>query len=378
MTTVLAQPATRVRLAYLDNIRIVLTALVLWQHAALTYSTIRIWPYSESRTDGTATLLDVLVIYNQTFFMGMFFLISGYFTPGSYDAKGGARFMRDRFVRLGIPLVVFVVVLRPIFTLWVYWKDYSYLDYRTFYVYSVDTGPMWFVLVLLVFNVVYYMVRFNREQAGRTVPERAPVTTPLSLWWLPLLGLALGVATFVWRIIVPDGTIWKVVGLPTPSFLVQYVAMFVLGIAAKRRGWFDRLPAGAGWAAGCLALVSGYGLLMLLDYDHLSPRMQGGVTLLSLAYSTATMVFAVAMICVVLTAFRTVANRSNRGTTWLAVHGYLVYIIHPPVLVWLAVALAGFGGTMVAKAGLLFALSLVVCWGLAGLIRAIPGADKVV
>ena len=40
----------------------------------------------------------------QAFALGFFFMISGYFTPVSFDRKGGWGFLRDRFIRLGIPL----------------------------------------------------------------------------------------------------------------------------------------------------------------------------------------------------------------------------------------------------------------------------------
>ncbi len=42
--------------------------------------------------------------------MGCLFLISGYFTPGSYDRKGPKRFPKDRLLHLGIPLLVFLAL----------------------------------------------------------------------------------------------------------------------------------------------------------------------------------------------------------------------------------------------------------------------------
>ena len=34
--------------------------------------------------------------------MGLFFMIAGCFTPGSYDRKGHRRFLKERLLRLGI------------------------------------------------------------------------------------------------------------------------------------------------------------------------------------------------------------------------------------------------------------------------------------
>jgi hypothetical protein len=47
--------------------------------------------------------------------MGLFLLIAAYFIPGSYDRKGAKRFLKDRLIRLGIPLVVYSWILRPLF-----------------------------------------------------------------------------------------------------------------------------------------------------------------------------------------------------------------------------------------------------------------------
>lgn len=46
--------------------------------------------------------------------MGAFFLLAGYFIPGSYDRKGTGPFIKDRLIRLGIPMLVFYFVLNPL------------------------------------------------------------------------------------------------------------------------------------------------------------------------------------------------------------------------------------------------------------------------
>ena len=45
--------------------------------------------------------------------MGFFFLLAGYFTPASLERKGYARFLGDRFLRLGLPLLAFIFILGP-------------------------------------------------------------------------------------------------------------------------------------------------------------------------------------------------------------------------------------------------------------------------
>lgn len=51
---------------------------------------------------------------NQSYFMGPFFLLAGYYTPRSFDRRGPRRYLTDRLMRLGIPLLIFLFVLYPL------------------------------------------------------------------------------------------------------------------------------------------------------------------------------------------------------------------------------------------------------------------------
>ncbi|MEU4324763.1 acyltransferase family protein, partial [Nonomuraea dietziae] len=226
------------RLAYVDNLRVTLTVLVVLHHVAVTYGNIPVWYYVEPAQDPSGLALDVLVMFDQAFFMGLFFLLSGFFTPGSHDRKGGRPFLRDRLVRLGIPLLVFLLLLRPLVTFGIY-REMD-LPYWQFYLASWDPGPMWFVEVLLVLVAVYALVR-RHGRTPRPVPQGAPGFAAIAGYTL-----ALAASTFLWRLVVPTGLYVPVLGLPTPSHLPQYVSMFVLGVLAFRHGWFDALSRRAG------------------------------------------------------------------------------------------------------------------------------------
>ena len=55
-----------------------------------------------------------VLILNQSYFMSLFFFISGYFTPSSFDRKGRHAFVYDKLKRLGIPFLGFTFVLGPL------------------------------------------------------------------------------------------------------------------------------------------------------------------------------------------------------------------------------------------------------------------------
>ena len=111
-----ARPAAAGRLFFVDNIRVFLTILVLLHHLMVIYAGAGSWLYNEGRQDEITRALGAWVCaVNQGYFMGLFLLISAYFVPGAYDRKGGRRFLADRLIRLGIPLVIYGWIIRPLF-----------------------------------------------------------------------------------------------------------------------------------------------------------------------------------------------------------------------------------------------------------------------
>ena len=59
----------------------------------------------------SAGLFPIFNAINQAFFMSAFFLLAGYFTPRSWEKKGTKQFLKDRLIRLGIPIVIYTTIL---------------------------------------------------------------------------------------------------------------------------------------------------------------------------------------------------------------------------------------------------------------------------
>src|ERR1700675_4119657 len=101
---------------YIDRLRSVMTVFVILHHTAITYGAPGGWFFNELKPSGSVSslLLTLFCATNQAYFMGFFFLLAGYFTPGSLERKGYPRFIIDRLLRLGVPLLAFGLMLGPL------------------------------------------------------------------------------------------------------------------------------------------------------------------------------------------------------------------------------------------------------------------------
>jgi hypothetical protein len=324
--------------------------------------------------------------------MGFFFLLSGLFVPGSVDRKGPGAFARDRLIRLGVPLVAFWLVARPVLSL----RDWPARSaegesFLHFWFTVGDVGPLWFVEVLLVMSLAYAAFRVVRarsaarpvvadagvandgvaDAAARTVVDAEP--RPVSFRAIAGLVALLTVVSFLWRLAVPAGTYWAAVGLPSPAYLPQYVILFVVGLLATRRGWLAALTVRQGRAALVVALVS-VGLALGTVVLATAP---GAGALALLGASLAENIFAVSVIVALLVLFREKFSGQPAWARLAAQNSFAVYVIHPLVLVGVAMLFA----PLVAPAGVKFLILMVLavplCWGSAYLLRRIPGVARV-
>lgn len=73
------------RLYYLDNLKVCLTVLVIMHHAGQAYGNGGAWPYTPSNPAESMPWIWHFFSTNAAFFMGLYFFISGYFVPRSFD-----------------------------------------------------------------------------------------------------------------------------------------------------------------------------------------------------------------------------------------------------------------------------------------------------
>jgi glucans biosynthesis protein C len=383
-------PATgaAARLFFIDHLRASLVILVVIHHVAMVYGAAAPFYYVEppSFTEfRTFQSLLVFVLVNQSFFMGALFLLAGYFTPVSYDRKGAGSFIKDKLLRLGIPLVAFFFVLNPASEFGRYlmptalngiagaptWSEYPGL---------IGLGPLWFVAMLLVFNLCY--VLWRRLTKNRKTGSRSSSST-VGYLGIGIFAVALAGASYLTRMIVPVGK--SVLDFPTLAYLPQYLSFFVIGALASRRDWFCTLPGSRGIVGFATAAAVGVFLFPLAFSGRMfslaiTPALgdsMGNGHWRSAVYALWDSVSAVGMVLGLITLFRRFFNTQGRLGTFLSQHSYAVYFVHVPVVVYLAYAFRGIELSSILKFGIASVTTVLICFAVANLIRIIPGVKRV-
>jgi glucan biosynthesis protein C len=376
------------RLVFVDHLRAFLIILVVLHHVAAVYGAGTEFYYVEPPfTDPTAfSLLLAFMLLNQAWFMGAFFLLAGYFTPGSFDRKGFGSFLKARLLRLGIPLVFFMLVLNPLSSVGFYLMPSELTGITTpptlkaLYPETIGLGPMWFVAMLLVFSIGYAIWR---RLAGERTSSDSHRTPSLGYFWVGIFILALAGISYLMRMIVPIGQ--EVRGFPTLAYLPQYLSFFILGIVASRRDWFREIPNTMGAIGFITALIVGVVLFPYLFSgkwftlevsDNLEIAMGNG-NWQSALYALFDSVFAVGMCLGLIPLFRRLLNKPSRLGSFLSRQSYAVYVFHIPVIVFLAYALRGLELASLLKFVVASLIALPACFILAFVIRRIPFVSKI-
>jgi surface polysaccharide O-acyltransferase-like enzyme len=389
-----APPAAKSsRLFFLDYLRTFLIILVIMLHLAFTYgSSINLWYFHDTTNAFTADLVTSLTGIGQAFCLGLFFFISAYFTPGTYDRKGTGPFLRERLLRLGLPLLIYDILINP-FVVYIaagfpgsYWQFY---DNYLLSLRGIGQGPSWFIEALLFFVMFYVLWRVCTTWWSHTFPRvttttrsinsarRHPYPTTGALL-LYIVGLAL--ITFVIRIWLPMGWWFQPLNLMFAEF-PQYISMFILGLIAYRRGWLTTVQDEVSKRWFWVALV---GLLIFVLLSVLNrigggniDSFLGGLHWQALVYASWEAIMCVAICTCLLVFFRKHVNRPRRVWDFLSTNAYAVYIFHPVILVGLAYSLHTVALYPLLKLGIAIIIAVPLCFLISSMIRRIPFANRV-
>jgi hypothetical protein len=281
----------------------------------------------------------------------------------SYDRKGVRSFWKGRLLRLGIPILLYVVVINPIMVyslsaLGIYpWSlPNSFLDFLTFW------GPMWFLTVLILFTASYTLWRqvTRVDSVQRRIPNELSIPKYI---YLLLFAICLGFVTFLLRLVAPIDQ--NLLGLPF-SFIILYLMMFSVGIIAVRYKWIEKMTKNhvKVWViiiATAFILFFLYAALFVgLDSD-LSVFL-GGLNWHALLFALVESVICMGMIFVLIKIFYSKFNKQGKILQNLSSSAFPMYLIHPIVLVFISLGFAYIPLLPALKLASVFPLTVIVCY----------------
>lgn len=363
------------RLYYIDNLRIFLISLVVLHHLSITYGAPGGWYFNEYQAGFPEIIpMAMFVATNQSFFMGMFFFISAFFVVPSLMRKGTALFLKERLIRLGIPLLIFYFLLNPL-TIYIHNRFIEKADVSLLnYILSLNKtgfGPLWFVEALLIFTLFYMIL----NQFKYIIKLKFPKTISIVLF-----ALLIGLTQFVIRIWLPVGWSMPFTNFQFP-FFVQYIFLFAIGIVARQNNWLDSISAktGRNWFlfAQFLILIVFPTLAYFGGVDKGTEAFSGGLTWQSLSYALWEQMLCVSLIIGLIGISKRKFNKQGDLAKKLSESAYGVFVFHAPVIVAISVVFYKWDFFPPLKFIVLAPAALLSCFLVAFLVKHLPVLKRI-
>ena len=351
----------------IDALRTAVTLLVVFHHSILAYATFShfdrlhyTWSTAPVVDDRRWAGFDLLILFNDGWFMAAMFAVSGLFVLPGLRRYGPLAYLRRRVLRLGVPFVVAAGLLMPL----AYYPSYQLTGatdgYWSFWVRSIadgpwSAGPAWFLWVLLVFDAaaagLVWLFGFPRGPV-RPGPLLAVVMV------LAMAGTILPLTAY-------DKGYWFTAG----PFAIQadrialYAASFAAGTLAGPHHAHWRVR---GRPLTCLIAFCG---LIALEFSRRS--LPGDVWIVG--YGVVLVVFCATTGLSALAAARRFRGWWLRTLQQVGPDAFWIYVVHYVPMVWLQYALLAAPIPSPVKAAVVFGLTLAVSWAAAACIRLALG-----
>jgi peptidoglycan/LPS O-acetylase OafA/YrhL len=349
-----------VRITGFDALRFVMVVLVIMLHAAMTYMMfVPEWWYviDDNKSFGMA----LLVVFLDSFPMSALFFLAGYFAPPSLAKRGTAQFLHDKFMRIGLPWIIGVLLVAPFFAYASYVK-YGLGPVSTpafmknfFFGPFYQQGHYWFLGLLFFFLALYAVLQ---RDGGKTrgVAGVSPAASVTALW------IASVVSYYLAAYLIKPAVEWVNIGYVIyfqHARVIGYAGFFALGVCAWRWGWFTP----AGWKPN----VTGWGVVGILSSAILlywkffvAPALSATQNdmLDALLYNTAmiSMTFFLAGL------FIKTGRLPGKAVKTLSTHSYPIYWLHQIVLMPFGYFLKPFDISVVIKWAVGCAFTLFGCY----------------
>ena len=332
------------RCHYLDNLKVMLTVLVIAHHAMIPFAGGEGWPFHPSNAAESMPWMWHFLSTNAAFFMGLFFMISGYFVPKSFDRQGFTKFIGKKALRLLLPYAIISAVLTAASG-------------------TPESGHTWYLASLFLFCLLYALIRLVCKKTCEN-------SKTLSLLLVTAFALVMGIGSYAIRQFYKQDY-WIVLWVFKfePVHYLQYIMMFAFGVMAGRGNWFNRMTATVGGSSLIIGLLLCIGNYLRAGgaWDYFVYKWFG------IYESLLCVFFSVGLVWL----FKSFGNWSGKFWQWSAAQAFGAYVIHLFVLLVVENLLDQLWLGVMGKYLTVLILATVGAFVITWLLRLIPGVKKV-
>jgi peptidoglycan/LPS O-acetylase OafA/YrhL len=329
----------------------------------------------------------LLVGFGDTCFMALFFFLSGLFVWNSLVRKGSGVYLRDRFLRLGLPFVAAAALVAPL----AYYPAYlqtganpspaaygrEWLSLGEWWV-----GPAWFVWVLLAFDCVAVLCLrlMPRSIEAPALVWRGELPSPAASF---ALLIAVSAAAYLPLLRIFGPIAWARLGtfFFQTSRLLHYAVYFTAGVFAGAYGIKRGLLAPDGklaqrWRAWTLAALVAYSFVIIVAILATTSRisLRTWETLGGFAFVLSCAASGFAFLSI----FLRFVRARGRIFDSLTRNIYGIYLIHIVFVTWLQYGLLRAQMPPIAKGSIVFLSALTLSWGAVAALRRLPAVARVI
>jgi peptidoglycan/LPS O-acetylase OafA/YrhL len=378
------------RMVAFDRARTFITLLVVLHHSVVNYT------YFGNGDKAHWLGFDLIVLFNDSFFMACMFLISGLFVHDSLVRRGALNFFGNRAWRLGVPFLISIYVLMPIAYYPTFLRyhlpgttDFNFFHFwwHTLTIGPWPSGPAWFLWVLLALDAIAAIIW---AIAPRVI---AALGKPIyALRYRPGVAFAcfliFSIAIYLpMRLEFGDASWLEPGGYPLPiqtSRILLYAGYFFLGLgigASDLKAGLFALNGemAARWKVWLAFAALFYGAILLLVYAHHnwvdfnSPPLWWRV-----GYGLAFALFSAAMTTAEISIFVRFAQSRLVFLDAMRPSAYGIFLVHYIFIIYLQYAVYDPPLPAFVKFAIVFIGTLSLSWGTVLLLKKIPVVARMI
>ena len=352
------------RMHFLDNLRAFVIILVIVLHGSITYMAYApSWWYVLDPNNSEAFTLLVLLI--DVPIMPMLFFLAGYFALPSLQKRGVRQFLKEKFIRIGLPWIFGALFLAPLTAYMIYFSRNVPMGYLQFWATDFwgelyQQSVYWFLGILMV---LFAGLGFVYTQSDRLHTSTRRIALPSRRLFVVFMAAVTGAVVAINLFVHIDN--WSHIYLLVfqPARVPLYIGYLGLGLYAERRGWFTAggfNPELGPWAWTCFLTGLGY---LACRWTSAAPNL-----LLTIGTAILFNAFCLSSLIAGVMFFRQRVNNGEGMWRSLAASSYGMYYIHPLILYPLAYLFVGISLPLLVKALALILTAALLAWGMSALL----------